>query len=602
MNYSGFKKVQEDEDKAVLKNQHGHSITISKKALSKKHHEELKRLPLHAAGGTGPIESDDGADNQTPQSNAPVINLNFGTNSPIPNVAPPAPGMRASQATGPDVWSAINKNYKNNGPVEGNLPNPSQEALHQAPAAATVPNSPMADQPQQPAEQASDLAPQEDDGPYSGTPMSDEQRAQHVDDIKQRRMAAIAGQPDDTAFPPAPQPEAPPQKTNYQQAYQDFVDAHQRAFAQEDAAYAHDLQNGHITPKTYGDLFASRSTLGKVGTLFGLLLSGAGSGITGQPNAVMEMMNNEIKNDLQSQIESKKNAYNYINLGRESLLNQAQITKYGEETKGLQIDNEIKNINQTRNRMMLGTLQHLTGITNSLPPQSQPAAIQALNGVRQAASAQIQQNNNQASQQLAQRQTESQYLKETASLRQMGLYGPEGAPLSKEAEYREKHYIPGVGTTTREAGEGQIDEIKKINNFQNLLQEATDLSDVLGRGGAWTPSQKLRAKRIRNDLVSSYNDVKGLNRFTKNEEELYDGIVPDVAKLNVTGAQRDLLEDLKSSVQAKKDLIYKTSGVNPFSDSKERQSGAPATIERVDSKGRTVIFDAKTKKALGWKK
>ena len=63
----------------------------------------------------------------------------------------------------------------------------------------------------------------------------------------------------------------------------------------EDQAWAQDLANGHVTPKTYGQLFAKKDTLGKVGTLFGLLVAGAGSGITGQPNAVMQMMQQEMQ-------------------------------------------------------------------------------------------------------------------------------------------------------------------------------------------------------------------------------------------------------------------------------------------------------------------
>ena len=71
------------------------------------------------------------------------------------------------------------------------------------------------------------------------------------------------------------------------------VDANE--LKRESDAWAQDLANGHIEPKTYHDLYAKKDTLGKIGTLFGLLVSGAGAGLSHQPNAVMELMNKEIK-------------------------------------------------------------------------------------------------------------------------------------------------------------------------------------------------------------------------------------------------------------------------------------------------------------------
>lgn len=97
---------------------------------------------------------------------------------------------------------------------------------------------------------------------------------------------------------------------------------------QQDADWSQDLQNQHITPETYKDLFAKKDTLGKIGTMFGLLVGGVGSGLTGQPNAVIQMMNSQIQNDLDAQKASKANAQNFIRL------NQAHQT--GEFEKGLQ--------------------------------------------------------------------------------------------------------------------------------------------------------------------------------------------------------------------------------------------------------------------------
>jgi hypothetical protein len=89
--------------------------------------------------------------------------------------------------------------------------------------------------------------------------------------------------------------------------------------------FQQDLAKGHVQPKTIQDLYNDKSTLGKIGTLFGLLLSGAGSGLTKQPNAVLEMMNREIERDYDAQKTKKTNAQNWYKLGLEHAMNEANI-------------------------------------------------------------------------------------------------------------------------------------------------------------------------------------------------------------------------------------------------------------------------------------
>lgn len=100
---------------------------------------------------------------------------------------------------------------------------------------------------------------------------------------------------------------------------------------QQSQFFSQDLYNGHITPKTYGDLFNDKSTLGKVGTLFGLMASGMGSGLTGQPNALLQMMDKTISNDLEAQKNSKANAHNLYQLNLTHQTNLAQIDHWKKE-------------------------------------------------------------------------------------------------------------------------------------------------------------------------------------------------------------------------------------------------------------------------------
>lgn len=95
--------------------------------------------------------------------------------------------------------------------------------------------------------------------------------------------------------------------------------------------YQQDLLNGHITPKTYNDLMyhnkdgSEKSTLGKIGSIFGLILSSAGAGLAHQPVMALQMMDNVIKNDLDAQVKSKENAQNFYRLNQQMLLNNANV-------------------------------------------------------------------------------------------------------------------------------------------------------------------------------------------------------------------------------------------------------------------------------------
>lgn len=82
-------------------------------------------------------------------------------------------------------------------------------------------------------------------------------------------------------------------------------------------AWNNDLVNQHITPKTYHDLYANKDTPGKIATIFSLMVGGMGSGLTGGPNAGLEMMNKVIANDLEAQKQSKSNAYNFLRLNQD---------------------------------------------------------------------------------------------------------------------------------------------------------------------------------------------------------------------------------------------------------------------------------------------
>lgn len=82
---------------------------------------------------------------------------------------------------------------------------------------------------------------------------------------------------------------------------QQLMQSYQQNFnqlTQERQAIMHDIQQNHIDPNRY---MKNMSTSGQVSTAIGLLLSGMGSGMTGQPNAAMQVLQQNIDRDVEAQ-------------------------------------------------------------------------------------------------------------------------------------------------------------------------------------------------------------------------------------------------------------------------------------------------------------
>src|SRR5271166_985854 len=142
-----------------------------------------------------------------------------------------------------------------------------------------------------------------------------------------------------------PQQQVQPTLADSKQAAANEIDNHVKAFQS-------DLDAGHIKPKTYADLFHDKSTLGKISSIFGMMLSGMGSGLAHQPNMAFEMMNNQIKNDLQAQQDSVTNRQNFLRINQEGLMKQSQ-------SKAMDAETAIKARALTNIQMNQTALHHL---------------------------------------------------------------------------------------------------------------------------------------------------------------------------------------------------------------------------------------------------
>lgn len=172
----------------------------------------------------------------------------------------------------------------------------------------------------------------------------------------------VAQQPEAAAAPPTP---AQVQQDLDQEAY----NLHQ------------DFSNGHIKPETYRSMYGKKDTLGKMNTFLGLLFSGAGSGLSHQPNALMDMMNKELDRDLDAQKASQTNAQNWLKMAQDYHVQKAQIkhTEAGAKLLTAQAEaypsevqlrkSQIKNmdVNTAKTGMLLGFLKDANNAVANMP-------------------------------------------------------------------------------------------------------------------------------------------------------------------------------------------------------------------------------------------
>lgn len=100
----------------------------------------------------------------------------------------------------------------------------------------------------------------------------------------------------------------------------------------ENMQFGDDIHKGLVEPKTYQSLYNDKSWPGKIGTLFGMLVSGAGSGLAHQPNAVLSMMDAQIQRDMEAQKQNQSNRLNWYNATLAHDKNQAEVSNLNART------------------------------------------------------------------------------------------------------------------------------------------------------------------------------------------------------------------------------------------------------------------------------
>jgi len=472
-----LKKVSSDGKTTTFKHDNGHELKVAHSGLSPKLLKELQNLPMHGQkmkdGGEPDPQPNASPDDSSGGSQAPVV-INVGGQG---QQATPAP-------QGVPVPAQYNPGISAPGPTAtiGNNPNAPQQTEQTQP------------QPQPSPDDSSQNASSPDDGgPVAGGAAGSAQDAGEVA-TNQPQL----GLPPDT-------------KTELNQ---------------EDAAWQHDINNGHITPETYSDLFAKKGTLGKIGMMFGLMVGGAGAGLSHQPNALLGMMNTEIANDLEAQKQSKANAQNFIRLNQQHQMNQADIGLKGAEAKNVMAEANSRAYALSNMQMNRAALHNITQNVNKLPVGS-PQRIQAENALAMMYSAVNNENFNIADRaQVASSLAgfgaqqgaapEQQFQQQNRMLRMSGN--------DKLAENMENKHFPGI------QGQSSVpltpDDRAQINSgltFQNQLGRFMDWTK--SHSGDLSPSDKKEGEAMAAGLQGAYRQATHGGVYKAGEQDFISSII-----------------------------------------------------------------------------
>lgn len=566
MDYSKFKKISSDGKTTTLRHEGGHELRIAHSGLTSKMKAELDKLPgkkmanggsvkMYAEGTTEGGVSDQNESSSSSQNSQAPVTINIGQpsqpqmpvqgNSPqgVPNSLLPSPGM----APPPDPAAQMQATQEEN-PVQTNTQPPqAPEALPQS--TAPVSPSPM-DANGIESAQASGASPVDVNGMSTAAGVAPAQ-PMSFDDHKQTAKSDLDGQA---------------------------------------VAWAQDLANGHITPKTYSDLFAEKSTLGKISTIFGLILGGFGGGLTHSPNAAAEMLDKVIDNDLNAQKQSKTNAQNFLKLNQERLMNEANVAQKVKE--GVLTEAQAKNMNAEANtkafalaqsQMLLSSYHNQVMQVDKMPegPQKEQAK-QVLGLMYSKIGEKINNVNDQAAgasaymgvlglggQQQTGQPNEQQFQNKTSGMRMLG------EPGEKRAKDLESKHFPGLkgqasvplGTDDRDALNSGIEFDQKLHRFMDWTSK---------HSGDLSPSDKNAGQALAAELQGAYRQATHGGVYKEGEQNFISKLIDsDPTKFFNSIRVMPQLQAIAGENQARVNQKAKSLGFSGYSSSGNSNQNTP---------------------------
>lgn len=494
MNLKDFSLMEDHDDHYVIGHPKGKSMKIAKAGLSDKAQGLISNLKQerHLAEGT-PDEPLPPPPTDTPENTPILIN----TSNPQMPDSMINPGIEnASQPPQPNVTAAAEQ-----GTATDAGPSPSQQMQQQVPSPMASPDLQKAIGSAKGAIQSGVTAQKKAGAQEAGT---ERELAENLQDI-----------------PTADQ----------------VFDKYQT----KDAELEKSFKNGEIDPNHYVNNMGLGS---KITSSIGMLLSGLGSGLSGQPNLAMQKLNQSIANDIDAQKNEQSKKMNLWKMNREMLGNDTQAD--------LATQNQLLNVAKAK----IASAQ-----AGALGPMAQQNAAQALLGLNQQ-----QATNNWMRSRIdgsGSPGTEQQHIGELQVMQQVR------PDLYKDMEGK---YIPGMGTTrvavTAEDKKalGAYDEIQKAVNDAKAFQ--TTQVGPLGTLPFTANNDIANSKK--NAIALGLNKLNGLSRLNEIEYNNFMNSVNNIGSFN-SGRANAQLDELSNQIQRKKQSEMQALGVMPFKKASSNQ-------------------------------
>lgn len=488
-----FKMISQDKDSTTFQHPAGHSITVAHNSLSKDLKTQLLGLSKAGQDEKTRMQSEEEKNNKGKMADGGEVSDQDSYEKESANQASREKQRRdagASDATGPLVSPTMEKGLQKKYPTQvpineakggaikkyaagtpdKPIGNEDQAVVDPAPVGTPDPNQPMFDIP---AEQKTEE--------YQQAQLHDPATQQMLQEPQNQQIMqehGMAPAPDTQAQAPAqaqqtsapasvpeesaqtPQAPAAPAAPSTPEEHAVHTYQHEKNDIQQSMdKFNQDQLMGHIHPKTFNDLMSDKSTMGKIGTIFGMMLAGMGAGLTGQKNAVFEMMQNQIDKDIEAQKSSASNAQNLYKMNKDAVVQQAQ-------ANNMNIDTETKATVLTNMQMQANALHNMVKIMNSLPPG--PKKDQATQDVA-----------------MAQGLVNANYAKLSDLAAGKSAYmnyalgqGQQGAQDNPALSIRRKQVM---GLITPQQSEAALNEVKQIENHNQVNKNALNSFDEIAK-------------------------------------------------------------------------------------------------------------------------
>lgn len=282
-------------------------------------------------------------------------------------------------------------------------------------------------------------------------------------------------------------------------------------------------QNGTIDPNR---VWNNASTGNKVIAGIGVLLSGIGSGLSGQPNMAMKVINDTIDRDIEGQ---------KANMGKTATLLEANYRRFG----------NMQAAEAATRATLLGTAQ----------AQIQAIGSNTQNGIAAGAM-------KQALSQI-EMQKASMMLNANISNRQNAVMnsGGGGNVLSSPAE-AERLFpgkwvnVPGAGIRVAPTPEDAKIVKETQSGAQNLGATLSEMQNFMNKTGtAISQTSRATADALRNRAIAQVNELAGLKRLSSEDVEIILNQIPNPGAFFQSSAQAQLNE-AKKTISNKLNSVY----------------------------------------------